>query len=234
MRIARSVAVALVVSCGGGRASPGADGAAGAQGTGAIGGGQAGSGGAVGAAGAQGTGAIGTGEAGSGGAVGAAGAGGAGVDARSETADAGFALDFAARAGGAIAAAAPPWTCATSLPTEPVADADAAREAVRQFIARVVGVPAGDITVTVQECATSMTASCASIFAHDTAKSGGAIYDTAWPLAQELEANANAIEVSIWTPMQSGLSLQPAVVMSGTADGLLTGLAVFNSTYPCH
>jgi len=225
VRVAGSLAIALVVSCGGGRASPSADGASGAQGIGAIGGGGAGSGGAVGAAGASGT----------GGGVGAAGTGGAGVvDASTETIDAGFAMDFAARAGTAIAAAAPPWTCATSLPTVPVADADAAREAVRQFIAQVVGVPASDITVTIQECATSMTASCATIFAHDTAKSGGSIYDTAWPLAQELEANASAIEVSIWTPMQNGLSLQPAVIMSGIADGLLTGLVVFNSTYPCH
>jgi hypothetical protein len=79
-----------------------------------------------------------------------------------------------------------------------------------------------------------MPTTCATIFAHDTAKSGGSIYDTSWPLAQELEANATAIEVSIWTPMQGDLSLQPAVTMSGIADGLLVGMVVFNATYPCH
>jgi hypothetical protein len=163
------------------------------------------------------------------------GGGGGDFDGSSPDAtDAGFAWDFAARAGAAIGAAAPAWTCATSLPTVAVADAAAAREAVRQFIARVVGVPPTDITVTMQGCGASMPTTCATVFAHDTAKSGGSIYDTSWPLAQELEANATAIEVAIWSPMQNGLTLQPVVTMTGIAGGFLVGMVVFNDTYPCH
>jgi hypothetical protein len=150
------------------------------------------------------------------------------------TIDADFALEFGTRAGAAMAAAAPPWTCATSLPAVPVADAAAAHAAVNQFIAQVVGVPATDIAVSLQPCGPSLSADCAVVFAHDTAKSGGAIYDTAWPLAQELEASAAAIEVAAWTPMRDGLSLEPAATMSGIAGGLLVGLVVFYDTYPCH
>jgi hypothetical protein len=119
------------------------------------------------------------------------------------------------------------------LPNVPVADAAAARDAVRQFIAQVVGVAAADIAVSAQTCGATMPTTCATTFAHDTAKSGGSIYDTAMPLAQELEANATDVEVTVWTPMQNGLTLPGDAVMSGISDGLLVGMVVFNSPYAC-
>jgi hypothetical protein len=168
--------------------------------------------------------------------TGSGGTGGQALDATGfDATDAGFASDFTARAGATLATAAPSWTCATALPAVPVADAAAARDAVRQFIAQVVGVPATDITVTVQTCAASMPnlTPCATTFAHDTAKSGGSIYDAVAPLAQELEANATAIEETIWRPMQNGITFPADVVMSGIAGGLLVGMVAFNAPYTC-
>ena len=60
-----------------------------------------------------------------------------------------------------------------------------------------------------------------------------AALDTAAPLAQELEANATAVEVAIWVPMKDGLTLQSMVVMTGIADGVLVGMALFNSAGVC-
>ena len=100
---------------------------------------------------------------------------------------------------------------------------------MRAFIAETVGVAATDIVMAVQECSTPSTNTCAEIFAHDTAKSGGQIYNTARPLALELEAAATAVEVTIWTPP----TFQAVVVMSGIADGVLVGMAVFNDANVC-
>jgi hypothetical protein len=151
-----------------------------------------------------------------------------------DTTDAGFAADFSNRATSALIAGAPPWTCATALPNVPVADSAAARNAVRQFISRVVAVPASDIMVNVQPCNSMTPPGCAVTFAHDTAKSGGQIYYAVDPLAKELEANAISVEETIWVPMQNGMTLEADVVMSGISDGLLVGMVVFNSPYACH
>jgi pilus assembly protein FimV len=234
------VAVALFfAACGGRRAIPGARGAAGDEG-GTASGGAAGSAGAGGSAGARGSagegGATGAaGAAGAAGASGAAGEGGARSDAGGfDATDAGFAVDFSARADGALAAGAPSWTCATALPNVPVADAAAARAAVAQFISQVVGVPVADISSTVQMCGAGPGLTpCATVFAHDAAKSGGSIYDAVAPLASELEANATATEVTIWVPMQNGMTLPGDVSMSGISDGLLVGMVVFNAPYAC-
>jgi hypothetical protein len=167
--------------------------------------------------------------------AGSGGAGGSSADAiEFDVADAGFAADFSARAAPALAAGAPSWTCATALPTVPVADPDAARDAVRQFIAQVVGVPPADIAVTIPMCGAAMPTTCATRFSHDVAKSGGSIYYTVVPLAQELEANATAVEETIWTPMQNGISFEAEVVMSGISDGLLVGMIIFNAMRACH
>ena len=134
----------------------------------------------------------------------------------------------------ALKSAAPSWTCATTLANVPVADGAAARNAVRAFIAQALGVAPTDITMTAQQCSTPSTTSCAQHFAHDTAASGGPIYDTAAPLAKELEANATAVEVAIWVPMKDGITLQSVVVMSGIADGVLVGMVVFNTPNVCN
>lgn len=151
----------------------------------------------------------------------------------SDATDAGFASDFTARASAALAAGAPSWTCATALPNVPVADAQGARDAVRQFIAQVVGVPAADIMMNVQPCNSATPPGCAVTFAHDTAKSGGSIYYTVDPLARELEANATSVEETIWVPMQNGMAFAADVVVSGTSDGMLVGMVVFNAPYAC-
>jgi hypothetical protein len=158
------------------------------------------------------------------------------ADAGFDAADAGFAVNFTARARADLAAGAPPWTCATALPNVPVTDTASMRDAVRQFIARIVGVPPADIMMTVSPyCGAAMPGtSCASTYSHDVSKSGGAIYDTVAPLARELDANATAVEETIWVPMQNGMSLQSDVVMSGISDGTLVGMVVFNSAYACH
>jgi hypothetical protein len=199
-------AAILVMSCGRGRAISHADGAADGQGSGGGTGGES---------------------------VGSGGRGEVPVDARDfDGADGGFAPDFTARAGTALAAGAPSWVCATVLPNVPVADAAAARDAVGEFIAQVVGVPPTDIAVTVQNCGAG-TASCAVTFAHDVSKSGGSVYNTVAPLAQELDANAAAVEETIWVPMKDGTNFAADVVMSGISDGVLVGMVVFNYPSTC-
>lgn len=146
----------------------------------------------------------------------------------------GFAADFTSRAKAALQAAAPDWTCATTLPNVPVADIDAERSTIRAFIAQAVGVAPADITMTAQTCSTPSTATCAAIFGLDTASSGGSIYDTAAPLAEELEANATAIEVTTWVPMKDGMSLSPVFVMAGIVDGVLVGMVLFNTPDVCN
>ena len=101
---------------------------------------------------------------------------------------------------------------------------------MRAFIAGAVGAAPTDIRLTVQECSTPNTTTCAERFAHDTAKSGGQIYSTARPLALELEAAATAVEETIWNP----LMFSAVVVMSGIADGVLVGMAVFNDPIVCN
>ena len=149
--------------------------------------------------------------------------------------DGGFAADFSARARAALAAGAPSWTCATALPNVAVADVESMLNAVRQFVAQVVGVAPGDILMTVSPyCGAAMPQnSCANTFAHETAKSGGSIYDTVDPLAQELVANAASVEDTIWVPTQDAESLPGDVALSGISDGMLVGIVVFNAPYAC-
>jgi len=148
--------------------------------------------------------------------------------------DGGFAADFTARADAALAAGAPSWVCATTLPNVPVADVAAARDAVRQFIAQIVGVAPADIMMTVQMCGAAMPAnSCAATFAHDCSKSGGNIYNTVAPFADELNTTATDVEETIWVPMQNGSSFAGDVVLSGISDGLLVGMVDFNYPSTC-
>jgi hypothetical protein len=171
---------------------------------------------------------------GAGGLGGSAGSGGHPLDASGfDATDAGFAADFTARAGAALAAGAPSWVCATTLPAVPVTDTASMRDAVRQFIAQVVGVPAADIMMNVQPCNSVTPPGCAVTFAHDTAKSGGSIYNAVDPLAKELEANASLVEETIWVPMQNGMQFAADVVMSGISDGMLVGMVVFNYPSTC-
>jgi len=146
--------------------------------------------------------------------------------------DGGFAADFTARAQVALAAGAPSWVCATTLPNVPVADAAAARDAVRAFVSQVVSVQPADIAVTVQNCGAGAT-SCAVTFAHDCSKSGGDIYNTVAPLADELNATATDVEETIWVPMQNGTTFAAAVVLSGISEGLLVGMVDFNYPSTC-
>src|SRR4051794_7897946 len=160
------------------------------------------------------------GSAGTGGLSGSGGAGGAAVDAGGfDATDAGFAADFAARARTELAAVSPSWNCDTALPTVAVADPDAAREAIRQYVAQVVGLSPADLTITPQGCSTPSTPTCTNIFGHDAAKSGGMTYATIIALGDELQANAADIEVTLWIP--AGTASAVAVVMSGISDGQL-------------
>jgi hypothetical protein len=173
------------------------------------------------------------GAAGIGGLSGSGGAGGAPIDAGGlDATDAGFAADFAARARTELAAVAPSWNCDTALPTVAVADPNAAREAIRQYVAQVVGLAPADLTIMPQSCGTPASATCTNIFGHDAAKSGGMAYDTIIALGEELEANAADIEVTLWIPAGTGAAV--AVVMSGISDGQLIGMVIFQAAYPCH
>jgi hypothetical protein len=203
-----------------GTAGSGASGpATGGFGGGGVSGGGAGGGGvSVGGAGGGGVG---------GGGAGGQGTAGAFVDAA--LSDAGFAWDFAARASAALAAGAPSWTCATALPTVPVADTNAVHDVIHAFVAQVVAVSVADVTENDPPCGAPMNATCANHFAHDCAKSGGNIYDTVVPLATELEATAQSVEETIWVPT----SMTGDVAMSGISDGMLVGMIVFNGMYPC-
>jgi len=176
------------------------------------------------------------GESGSAGAGAAAGTedGSAGDGAAGAGPVTGFAADFIPRARAALKAGAPTWTCATTLPTVGIADSEAVRDAVRAFIAQAVDVAPADITMSTQTCSTPSSAACSQVFAHDTEKSGGGIYDTVNPLAQELEANTTNVEVSIWVPMKDGITLPAVVVMTGISDGWLVGMAVFNTPDVCN
>jgi hypothetical protein len=224
---------ALFASCGGGHATRGVGGAGVIEGTGGSGGstspGSAGAGGSSAPAGAGGS----AGSAGIGGLSGSGGAGGAPFDAGGfDATDAGFASDFAARARTELAAVSPSWNCDTALPTVAVADPDAAGEAIRQYVAQVAGLSPADLTITPQACGTPASATCANIFGHDAAKSGGQTYDTIIALGEELEANAADIEVTLWIPAGTGAAI--AVVMSGISDGQLVGMVLFEAAYPCH
>jgi hypothetical protein len=202
----------------------GGDGGGNARGGAADGGGMSAGAQAVGgASGSRSDGTSGRGDGGS------AGDGVAGAGAVS-----GFAADFLPRAQAALKAAAPAWTCATTLPLVPVEDREAVHDAVRAFIAAAVDVAPADISMTTQECSTPSTISCADTFAHDTAKSGGSIYDTARPLALELEAKTADVEVSIWVATKDGITLPGIAVMTGISDGVLVGMAVFNSPEVCN
>jgi hypothetical protein len=108
------------------------------------------------------------------------------------------------------------------------------RDAVRVFIAQVVDVAPTDISMEAQACGTPNTASCAALFGQDVASGGGSLYPSADPLAQELEANATAVEVTTWVPTKDGMARSAIFVMSGIADGVLVGMAVFNSTDACY
>src|SRR4051794_38829735 len=189
---------ALLASCGGGHATSGVGGGGVIQGTGGSGGstspGSAGAGGSSTPAGAGGM----AGSAGIGGLSGLAGTGGGPIDAGGfDATDAGFAADFAARARTELAAVSPSWNCDTALPTVAVADPDAAREAIRQYVAQVVGLRPADLTSTPQGCSTPSTATCTNTFGHDAAKSGGMTSDTIIALGDELEANAADVEVTL-------------------------------------
>jgi hypothetical protein len=189
---------------------------------GAAGDASSGRAGAGGAAGSGGTGGI-PGSAGSGGGP----ADGGGFDAT----DAGFAADFASQARTALAAVAPSWTCDTALPTVPVADAAAAHDAIRQYVAQVVGLAPADVDMTVQECDTPTTITCSGRFAHDASKSGGNIYPTVMSLGDELEANATSVEETFWIPAGTGAAA--AIVLSGISDGQLVGIVIFEAAYAC-
>ena len=224
---------ALLASCGGGHATSGVGGGGVIGGTGGSGGstspGSAGAGGSSAPAGAGGT----AGSAATGGLSGSGGTGGPPVDAAGfDATDAGFAADFAARARTALTAVSPSWNCDTALPTVPVADAGAAREAIRQYVAQVAGLAPADLTIMPKTCGTPATATCTNIFGHDAAKSGGQTYDTIIALGEELEANAADIEVTLWVPAGTGAAI--AAVMSGIFDGQLVGMVLFESPYPCH
>ena len=222
---------APVVSASGGRSQGGES--AGAR-AGSASSGAGGQGLAAGAGGTSTDGAVG-GESGSTGAGAPSGAdgGSAGDGAAGAGPVTGFAADFIPRAQAALNAAAPPWTCATTLPAVPVADGEAVRDVVRAFIAEAMDVALADITMSTEACDTPSTNTCAEIFAHDTASSGGALYDTARPLALELEANTTDVEVTIWVPMKDGMALPAIYVMTGISDGVLVGMAVFNSPDVC-
>jgi len=162
----------------------------------------------------------------------AGGAGGMTGPPDAATGDGGFATDFASRAAPELAAHAPPWTCATTLPTVAVADATAARDVIRQFVAQIAGFAPGDVGPESQTCGASTSTSCATFFAHDVAKNGGSLYDTVVPFAQELEANATNVESTLWIPTGSGGAI--AIVMSGIADGMLVGMVQFEAPYACN
>jgi hypothetical protein len=131
-----------------------------------------------------------------------------------------------------LAAVAPSWTCDTALPTVPVADIAAAHDAIRQYVAQVVGLAPADLDMTVQECDTPMTITCSGRFAHDASKSGGPVYPTVMSLGDELEANAFSVEETFWIPAGTGAAA--AIVLSGISDGQLVGMVIFEAAYPCH
>ena len=173
----------------------------------------------------------------SGSAVDAAGAsadsGAPAVEVLAVSVDGGFAGDFSERARTVMAGSAPVWTCAIPLPNLPVANEDEALQAVRQVIAGVVGVAGDAIAVTVNDCATPTTLSCARVFEHNVAKSGGYLSEALLPLAEELEASATSVEETIWVPTQGDQTLSGDVAISGISDGLLVGMIVFNEFNNC-
>jgi len=220
--------VFLVASCGGGHAAGGSGGAGGGSGVGgAAGDASSGSAGAGGAAGGA------PGSAGGAGVAGSAGSGGELPDAGGfVSTDAGFPADFATQGRTQLAAVAPSWTCDDTLPTVPVADSAAAHDAVRQYVAQVVGLAPADLDMSVQECDTATTITCSGKFAHDASKSGGPVYPTVMSLGDLLEANATSVEETFWIP--TGTASAVAIVISGISDGQLVGMVIFEAAYPCH
>ena len=147
--------------------------------------------------------------------------------------DASFADDFASRVRTVIASGGTASTCASPLPAVPVADPDAARAAVRSFIAGVRGVVPENLSVTIQVCGDAASVSCASTFRHDLYKSNGFYGQELYPLAQELESRGAFVEETIWRTTVNGVGYGPEVCLSGVVDGLLVGIVMFNDWQSC-
>jgi hypothetical protein len=148
-------------------------------------------------------------------------------------ASSGFALGFAARVRSVVLDAGTPSTCASPLPSLPVGTPDGARLAVRQFIAGVLDVGAEQLDVTVHSCAAGAQPTCAQTFQHDIYKSNGAYGELLYPLAQELETNADFVEETIWVPTVNGITAAADVCVSGVVDGTLSGVVMFNDRQDC-
>lgn len=126
-----------------------------------------------------------------------------------------------------------PSTCASPLPLVELGAATDTRAGVRAFIADVVGVPLESFRVDTVECGTSTTVSCARTFQHDLYKSNGVLGEALFPVAEQLESCASAVEVTIWVPEVDGITGAAVVCISGVWNAQLAGIAFFNELDTC-
>jgi hypothetical protein len=138
---------------------------------------------------------------------------------------------FAADVDAAVRGAASMHNCAVAVPATPVNSAAAAHEAVRAYVAHVVGVAAVDVQDHALPCSGGL---CASHFNHDLYKSDGLLADALTPLAQTVEVMAGATtEEVVWSPVQGDISLPADVSIEGVVEGRVLGIVFFNDRTSC-
>lgn len=105
-------------------------------------------------------------------------------------ADGGLGEDFAARVAQVVhdAQQSGNTNCATALPSIPVSDAAAMREAIQQFVARIVG-PVDSVSYNATACGGIGRADCATQFQHMLFKADGQLGTALLPLAREVGAS---------------------------------------------
>jgi hypothetical protein len=122
--------------------------------------------------------------------------------------------------------------CAVSLPATNVSSATV-RSAVQDFVARVVEVPAAQVSPDRQVCGDAGHASCAALFENDLFHGNGSMGTELRPLADRVEQVASDVELVIWSPRRGDLTLPPAISLAGIKDGRLVGLVFFCSRTSC-
>ncbi len=124
----------------------------------------------------------------------------------------------------------PPGNCALAVHLD---GGPSANHGLAERIAGRLGVDASVLMTTDSSCGEAGQAACASQFQHDLFKGDGCRGTALDPLAQELEAAASDVTVTIWTGERDGTSLPPVVSLAGQIDQSLVGIAFFFDATSC-
>lgn len=124
-----------------------------------------------------------------------------------------------------------PVNCAAPLPAVKVMSATEAANAVREYVAAMLGVPVSELREEVQACGDATHAACADAFNLYSGSFGGRVPETVYPLAQQLDSGSTSERLTTFTTGQNG-SIKVAV-LSAEKAGWLIGIAVFGDRANC-